>query len=122
MRFPRAGWMMIAIFLGGMIGCCADEFSARLAAAKESGILRIDAPYKLNASVTIPETVELEFTGTGMLELATGTTLTVNGSLRAGERQIFSGSGRVVGALKTPFVLPQWFGATGDGRRDDSGA
>ena len=109
-------------FLGGMIGCCADEFSARLAAAKESGILRIDAPYKLNASVTIPETVELEFTGTGMLELATGTTLTVNGSLRAGERQIFSGSGRVVGALKNPFVLPQWFGATGDGRRDDSGA
>ncbi|MGE4564866.1 MAG: glycosyl hydrolase family 28-related protein, partial [Victivallaceae bacterium] len=68
------------------------------------------------------EAVELEFVGDGMLELAEGVTLTVNGPLRAGERRIFCGSGRVEGAVKAACILPQWFGATGDGRTDDSGA
>ncbi len=99
-----------------------DDFAARLAALNGNGILRIDMPLKLNASATVPETVDLEFAGAGLLELAAGTTLTVNGSLRAGERRIFSGPGRVVGAVKASCILPQWFGATGNGRQDDSKA
>ena len=122
MAYYRTGWLGTVALAVAMAAHGGDDFTARLATVAEGGVLRIDKPLKLSASATVPEAVELEFTGSGMLELAAGTTLTVNGSLRAGERQIFGGSGRVAGAVKVPYVLPQWFGATGDGRRDDSGA
>ncbi len=120
---PCKHWLAAATLLM-LTGASAmdGDFAARLAAAAGSGVLRIDAPLKVSASATIPETVALEFSGGGMLELAEGVTLTVNGSLRAGERQIFRGPGRVAGRVGTPRVLPQWFGATGDGKGDDSGA
>lgn len=47
-------------------------------------------------------------------------TLTFNGSLTAGDYQLFSSDLTVEGDIKAPFVTPQWWGATGDSSTDDT--
>lgn len=58
-----------------------------------------------------------------LLEVASGATLSINQPLNAGPWQLFSGSGAVKfkagSALR---ILPEWFGAKGDGRADDADA
>jgi hypothetical protein len=57
--------------------------------------------------------------GAGTFNIASGKTLTFNGSFEAGPYSVFSGSGTVAGLKE---VYPEWFGATGDGTVDDSTA
>ncbi len=115
------GWLAAALMLSVTAAAADGDFAAQLAAAKD-GVVQIAAPVKVSASAVVPEEMTLEFTGRGLLELADGVTLTVNGELRAGEGRIFAGKGRVTGRVRTQYVLPQWFGAAGDGKADDSGA
>lgn len=53
-----------------------------------------------------------------------GYTLTINGAFSAGSYQVFTTSGTqvVFGPNATLFVLPEWFGAVGDGTTDDTTA
>lgn len=73
------------------------------------------------SNLVIPVNVTLEFLCGGMLNPATGITVTVNGKVNAGLYQIFGGNGDIVfGGDNIDKVFVQWFGATGDGTTDDT--
>lgn len=71
--------------------------------------------------LTIPTNIGLRVEMGGILQIATGKTLIINGPFEAGLYQMFSGDGSVKfeGRL-TKEVYPQWFGAKGDGVTDDT--
>ena len=73
------------------------------------------------ADTTIPANVHLVVQRGGVFNIANGVTLTINGALTAGLYQIFawSGTGTIAGTPKICYVLPEWFGAVGDGNTDD---
>lgn len=77
----------------------------------------------IDANLSIPSTITLHFLRNGKLSINPGVTVTIYGSIIAVPKTIFSGSGSVVFSGKTiREVLPQWFGATGDGVTDDATA
>ncbi|MGH9600808.1 MAG: hypothetical protein ACRD24_00340, partial [Terriglobales bacterium] len=84
------------------------------------------ATYSVNASVTIPANITLEFSQGGSLSIATATTTTIKGTMQAPVARIFSLNGTGVvsfsgnNALRE--VYPQWWGAVGDGVADDTTA
>ncbi|MDY0175721.1 MAG: hypothetical protein RBT25_02380 [Lentisphaeria bacterium] len=86
----------------------------------DGGLLELGAGIYRLEETSIPENVDLHFLPGAVLEVAKN--LKINGGLKAGERQIFSGSGTVSGMVKTAVVLPQWFGAKADGMHDDTRA
>lgn len=77
-------------------------------------------------NLTITSNIHLRVERGATITLATGTTLTINGSLEAGPYQIFSrtGTGTVAwGAYsKNDHALVNWYGATGDGVTNDTSA
>jgi len=79
--------------------------------------LVVDQDETVSADVTIPATVTVEVRQGCVITVATGKTLTINGTLVAGLYQVFSctGTGAVSG-LKEAY--PQWFGAVADGTTD----
>lgn len=97
-----------------------EELAA--AAAANRGAIRIDAPVAVAKDLVFSADRELEFVGEGRFDIAAGATVTIDGRIAAGERQIFAGPGKVAGAAKVPAVFPQWFGAKGDGVADDAPA
>jgi hypothetical protein len=78
------------------------------------GIYRVE-------DLVIPENITLVFRG-GQLDVTSGRKLEINGTIEAGSRQIFSGTGTVAGRPANHRVYPQWFGARGDGIRNDAPA
>lgn len=76
----------------------------------------------LAVSTTVPSNVRLRLKGT-VFSIPTGVTLTIQGPLEANSVQVFSlaGTGAVSfqGSNSVDRVLPQWFGALGDGSTDD---
>jgi len=79
--------------------------------------------YKISSNVISPSNVTIWFTSGAKLSIDSGISFTINGKLDAGLRQIFSGSGTVViakGAVES--LIPQWWGAVGDGINDDTSA
>ncbi len=85
-------------------------------------VLEISTDPFLIGNFTFPETVTLAFRQGGSLEIAPGSVVHINGSLDAGVEHIFQGEGTLDGYIINDYVYPQWFGATGDGRTDDSRA
>lgn len=77
--------------------------------------------YLLGKTMTVPANVELVFAANSSIYLGSGVTLTVNGSIAAGDQCIFWGLGTVNGAPQNEALNPMWFGALDDGR-DCSGA
>jgi hypothetical protein len=79
----------------------------------------------VSASVAIPTTMTLAFSNGAYLAIATGVTLTINGTLDAPLRKIFdcAGTGKVAfGAGAVKEVYPEWWGAKGDNATDDTAA
>lgn len=122
--------LLIAMLLSGLAGAAevplrndSDNPADAVAQLGDGGgRIVISAPVALAADLTVPEQITLEFTGNGSIEVGSGVTLTVNGPLRAGSAPIFRGDGRVTGRVQAESVLPQWFGAKGDGVADDAPA
>ncbi len=54
-----------------------------------------------------------------VFEISDGVTLTFNNSFSAGMEQVFAGNGKVSGLT---FIIPEWFGAKGDGVANDTAA
>jgi hypothetical protein len=104
------------------------EAGTLAAAVEQAGSTRaaIELPgnhvYKLGTSLTIPANLSLRFQPGAEIEVAAARTLTVNGEVRAGKHRIFSGDGDVAGSLANVSVIPQWWGARGDGATDDTQA
>jgi len=88
----------------------------------DAGTIDIRGGQFLIESITIPSTVTLSFRDGGQLVIEEGETLEVNGAIDAHSVQIFAGTGSVSGKADALQVLPQWFGAKGDGVHDDARA
>lgn len=73
-------------------------------------------------SLVFPENVTLRFRDGGQLAVAAEHTIEINGNIDAGIHRIFSGDGSVGGKVVNLYIYPQWFGAAGDGVRDDARA
>ena len=100
----------------------ASSAVAALTAASAAGgpVLIPAGTYLIDQDVTC--SAPLFFAG-GKFSIASGKTLTINGPIQAVPAQLFEGLGTVAfgqGAIST--VLPQWWGALGDGVQDDAPA
>lgn len=78
--------------------------------------------YRLGSTVTIPSHVAVALTPGAVLAPDTGVTLTIEGPVEAGAFTIFGGAGSIALTGDAGPVRPEWFGATGSGSGDDSGA
>lgn len=76
--------------------------------------------YKISSNITVPENVTLHFQNGAKLSVDAGVKVTINGPVEAGIHHIFSGAGTIAGSMKVTNVVPQWFGAKGDGVTDDT--
>lgn len=76
--------------------------------------------YKIGTNTTFPSNIVLNLTNGAMLSPDSGKTVAINGEIKAGLYQIFTGNGNVSGAIKNSEVYPEWFGAIGDGTTDDT--
>ncbi|MEX1211405.1 MAG: glycosyl hydrolase family 28-related protein [Balneolaceae bacterium] len=79
----------------------------------------VDEVWKASG-VTIPRDVTLKVSRGARLVVEEGDTLVFNGELIAGSYPVFEGEGVMVGRPSVTEVLPQWFGAVGDGEHDDA--
>ena len=70
--------------------------------------------------LSIPETVTLKIHNGAMIDIKN--VLELNGMLDSGCYRVFAGPGKVTGNVKADKVYPQWFGAAGDGKHDDTEA
>lgn len=100
-----------------------DNDTAAFAAAVESlqpagGTLRITAGVLNVQTAIVPANVALQVFAGAMLKVSEK--LQIDGSLQAGAHRIFDGPGQVTGKVKVNEVLPEWFGAQGDGMGDDT--
>ena len=97
---------------------------ALTAISSNQAILRVPAgTHSISGNLIVPSNVTLRVERRATLAIPQGVTLTINGGLDAGLYQIFScvGTGKVVfgrpGGVKE--LVPQWWGAKGDGVTDD---
>jgi len=99
-----------------------NSFSEAVDAMPATGAtLVINQPTPAIVNKTIPNYVTLKFTGKGELNLTNGVTLTPNGPIEAGIRQIFvnalgGGQGTVSFANNSSIseIYPEWWGAIAD--------
>lgn len=96
--------------------------AATFAAASAGGsVLFPPGTYKITSSVSSAAGVQVRFHGAAVLSIAAAATVTIGGSILAGDQQIFSGSGSVR-LTQTQRVRVRWFGARGDDTGDDGPA
>jgi hypothetical protein len=92
----------------------ATKFSDMLTAigSTPTEITFASGTYKLSSDITVPENVVLNMLPGAMFSVDSAKTLTVNGTIKAGFYQVFSGAGTIAGTLKNDFVPDIWFGNT----------
>jgi len=91
----------------------------------ESKTVVVAAARTVTSNLTIPANIHLQFLASGRLEIAEGATVTINGPLDAPLQPIFAGSGVATFGLENTAVAcvyPQWWGARGDDKHDDTAA
>jgi hypothetical protein len=76
--------------------------------------------YSMSQSVTLTSNITLKIEKGAVLSIAVGKTLTINGTLDAGEYQIFSGAGTVT--VQNSIIYPEWWGGKGDDSTDNTTA
>ena len=88
------------------------------------GTIELTGPktYVLKNDLTIPKKVIVRFQSGAVLFIEKGRTLKFEGVIGADLQQIFDGQGNVKGEAEIDAVLPQWFGAVGNGQADDTAA
>lgn len=104
-----------------------DDSSAFMAAVTRIGSREVElvfpgGTYDVGSNVTFPANITLVFFKGARLNTASGITVTILGEIKAGHYQIISGNGIIAGTVKVNYVLPQWFGAKGDGITNDAEA
>jgi hypothetical protein len=92
---------------------------ANIGSTAQVELLFATGTWTIDSNLTIPANFTCVFPRGAVLAVSDGDTLTINGEIRAGLHQIFSGAGDVFIATDG---LAQWFGAVGDGSTDDTAA
>jgi len=95
---------------------------AQVGAGRAEIVLPGGHTYSVRTDLTVPDSVTLVVGRGALLDLALDVTLTLDCDLRAGAQAVFVGAGEAVGRMGGRPVLPQWWGARGDGATDDSEA
>ena len=97
-------------------GSYAGLVKALASISTASKTLIISNAVTITGNMTILATTNLKVENSGMITIATGITLTINGSISAGLYRIFTyvGTGVVVFGLVSE-VYPEWWGAIPDG-------
>lgn len=88
----------------------ADFATAVASIGSTSTTLIIDTGGTVSTDTTTPSTLHMVCAKQGGLNVATGKTLTINGSFEAGLYQVFGGSGSVSGLA---YSRPEWWGVSG---------
>lgn len=117
---------------------CANSVSSRynvlnyasLAAAVSAigssaqATLVIPTSTSVAASLTVTGNITLEFTNSGMLNIASGQTITIQGPIIAPLRQIFTGAGTATftNNRRISTFYPQWWGGLPDSSTDSTAA
>lgn len=78
--------------------------------------------WTISNNVTIPVNLPLIVPAGAIISADSGKTLTINGDVKAGKYQIFSGSGTIAGLGSLELVFPEWWGAVRDGSTLDTTA
>ncbi|HET6232080.1 MAG TPA: hypothetical protein VFE05_18545 [Longimicrobiaceae bacterium] len=74
-----------------------------------------------HGDLVVPANVALRFEPGGWLVVDAGREVRLHGAFAAGALRVFGGAGRVgFGKGARPTILPQWWGALGDGAADDT--
>jgi len=123
-------WRVTGTGLPGDFTAGGEDGSENAAAMQEALDALADGPGTLElrgatvpvASLTVPPSVRVVFGAGAGLDVAEGATLVLDGTIDAGADAVFHGAGTVSGAPRNETVLPQWFGARGDGVHDDGPA
>ena len=103
----------------GDAACLADMLAGT---GDRPATLVISRPCRVDRDLTVPSRIQLLFRRGGRLVIEEGVSLEIEGAIDAGLWQLFAGPGRVTGQPDITGVYPQWFGAAGDGRQDDTAA
>lgn len=88
----------------------------------EAATLVVAVPHRVDAHLAVPAHVRVRVEGAGRIDVAAGGLLTVEGAFDAPAAAVFSGAGAVRLDAPGTVVLPQWWGAAGDGQADDTAA
>jgi len=102
--------------------------AAHTAATANGGVLYFPGgsannTYRLSSNITFNSDVTLVFAAGAKLSIDNTFTVTISAKISPTMHQIFSGAGTIVieaGAVE--FLIPQWWGAVGDGVADDTAA
>jgi len=124
---PSKSWFEDQIFqrlvelttAGIQRGYSADDFGSLAAAINraeaDTALLIVSTNESITATDTIRQTAALSINRGGMITLASGTTLRIEGSFFAGPYQVFTGSGTVVfTGTALDMIRPEWWGAKND--------
>lgn len=119
-----AGVLYSSTVYGGSQGALENAITA--VNGSNATLYLAPANWLITSNLSIPANITLKPERGAVLAIATGVTLTINGTLDAGLYQIFSytGTGKVVfgSANAPPVVYAEWWGALGDGANDDGPA
>lgn len=96
-----------------------DEL-AKLKASGGGVLVLPSGTYAVNSDLTIDSNITLNFMYGAKMNIASGRSLFLNGKIEAGITQIFAGDGQVKGDPQVKEFYPQWFGAVGNGKNDDT--
>ena len=127
---PRFRFLSSVVLIASLGGTAAvtvradlNDDALHVPPGKTYKTLVISEVQKVKTDLTVPPNVVLRFDDGGMLDVAEGATLTINGSVDAPLQQVFRGKGKVtIGPGRVKEIYPQWWGATGDGKNDDTTA
>lgn len=87
----------------------------------KAAVLEIFDEQFVREEMSFPANIHLQFHQTGRFSVEAEKTVLIKGTISAGLGQIFSGKGKVsfIGGVSRQ-VFPQWWGAKGDGKTDDT--
>lgn len=101
----------------------ADLSSVLTAEVLKKAEFELPAGRYTTGNFTIPSGFTLKFAPGAVIEVSSEATLTLNGAISlAGMQSVITGPGKVTGAPQMEYIYPEWFGAVGDGKHDDTKA
>jgi hypothetical protein len=111
----------------GAVGDGTNDDSSALSSAISSanGLVLIipHGIYRIGNDVTVSTGTNIWFANDAKISIDSGKKLTIAGTLTAGLHQIFIGSGTVdIKRGSCEKIMPQWWGAVGDGSANDTSA